>query len=123
MLTKYDTTKQKRIWYYTDDVSKFSNDITNKEHQIECLDNLTSNWLQEVIINNKGDIVPSKIVDNTNYKNSYLWEYNDSSIHATFVGGDLINSNRCGLLGFTTFDGIDDNRYSRGFVKVTILDN
>lgn len=35
MLSKYDTTKQKRIWYYTDDVSKFSNDIDNKEHQIE----------------------------------------------------------------------------------------
>lgn len=68
MLTKYDTNKQKRIWYYTDDVSKFSNDITNKEHQIEGLNNLTSNWLQEVIINNKGDIVPSKISSNYNYK-------------------------------------------------------
>lgn len=122
MLTKYDTTKQKRIWYYTDDVSKFSNDIANKEHQIEGLTNLTSNWLQEVIINNKGDIVPSKTVYNVNYKNSYLWEYNDSNIHATFVGGDLINDYRSGLLGFTTYDNTDDYRPSRGFVKVTILD-
>ena len=67
MLTKYDTTKQKIIWYYTDDVSKFSNDIDNKEHQIEGLGNVGYDWLQEVRINNKGDIVPSKIDNNTNY--------------------------------------------------------
>lgn len=123
MLTKYDTTKQKRIWYYTDDVSKFSNDITNKEHQIEGLSNSNGNWLQEVRINNKGDIIPIKIVNNSNYKNSYLWEYNDNKIHATFVGGDIINDYKSGLLCFTTYDGTDDYRSSRGFVKVTILDN
>lgn len=85
MLTKYDTTKQKRIWYYTDDVSKFSDDISNKEHQIEGSSNVMSDWLQEVIINNKGDIVTSKLVNNANYKNSYIWEYSDTKIHATLL--------------------------------------
>ena len=123
MLTKYDTTKQKRIWYYTDDITKFSNDITNKEHQIEGLNNLTSNWLQEVIINNKGDIVPSKISSNYNYKNSYHWNNTDSSIHTTFAGCGSAGDSRCGLLSFDARSDANANGYSSGFVKVTILDN
>ena len=122
MLTKYDTTKQKRIWYYTDDVSKFSNDITNKEHQIEGLGNVNESWLQEVRINNKGDIVPSKISDNTNYKNSYHWNYTDSSIHTTFAGGRSAFGSRCGLLCLLARFGTGDTEPNDGFAKVTILD-
>ena len=122
MLTKYDTTKQKRIWYYTDDVSKFSNDITNKEHQIEGLGNVIENWLQEVRINNKGDIIPSKIANNANYKNSYHWNYTDSSIHTTFAGCESINGSRCGLLCLYVHDGADRSGSAFGFAKVTILD-
>lgn len=123
MLTKYDTTKQKRIWYYTDDVSKFTNDITNKEHQIEGLGNVTENWLQEVRINNKGDIVPSKISNYTNYKNSYNWNYTDSNIHTTFAGGRAPIGFRCGLLCLSAGDNADRVGSDFGFAKVTILDN
>ena len=122
MLTKYDTTKQKRIWYYTDDVSKFSNDITNKEHQIEGLGNVNESWLQEVRINNKGDIVPSKIVNNTNYKNSYHYNYTDSSIHTTFAGGRTAHGSRCGLLSLAADNGYGPAWSTTGFAKVTILD-
>lgn len=122
MLTKYDTTKQKRIWYYTDDVSKFSNDITNKEHQIEGLGNINQNWLQEVRINNKGDIVPSKISGNINYKNSYHWNNTDGSIHTTFSGGRAANSSRCGLLCLDASNGAGIAWSHVGFAKVTILD-
>lgn len=122
MLTKYDTTKQKRIWYYTDDVSKFSNDITNKEHQIEGLGNVTENWLQEVRINNKGDIIPIKITNNVNYKNSYHWNYTDSSIHATFAGGRAIVASQCGLLLLDAHSGAGGAWSDLGFAKVTILD-
>lgn len=122
MLTKYDTTKQKRIWYYTDDVSKFSNDIANKEHQIEGLGNVMENWLQEVRINNKGDIIPSKINRNVNYKNSYHWSYTDSSIHTTFAGSRSGDGSRCGLLSFDAGTGADSAHYFYGFTKVTILD-
>lgn len=121
MLTKYDTTKQKRIWYYTDDVSKFNNDITNKQHQIEGLGNVGSNWLQEVIINNKGDIVPSKISNNTNYKNSYCWNYVNSDIHTTFCGGRCSDASYCGLF-YNGFNVASFAEPSSGFVKVTILD-
>ena len=122
MLTKYDTTKQKRIWYYTDDVSKFSNNITNKEHQIEDLGNITENWLQEVRINNKGDIIPSKIANNVNYKNSYHWNNTDSSIHTTFAGGGSASGSRCGLLCLSAGADAGFARSYAGFAKVTILD-
>lgn len=122
MLSKYDTTKQKRIWYYTDDITKFSNDITNKEHQIEGLGNVNENWLQEVRINNKGDIVPSKISGNVNYKNSYHWNYTDSSIHTTFAGGRAAFGSRCGLLCLYADLGAGDAWSPYGFAKVTILD-
>lgn len=122
MLTKYDTTKQKRIWYYTDDITKFSNDITNKEHQIEGLGNAIDNWLQEVRINNKGDIVPSKIVNNTNYKNSYHWNYTYSSIHTTFAGGRSADGSPCGLLCLFAYAGAGSAGSAYGFAKVTILD-
>lgn len=124
MLTKYDTTKQKRIWYYTDDITKFSNYITNKEHQIEGLGNIDKNWLQEVRINNKGDIVPNKISNNTNYKNSYHWNYTtDSEIHTTLVGGSTYSASRCGLLYFSADSTLGYAKYDNGFVKVTILDD
>ena len=124
MLTKYDTTKQKRIWYYTDDVSKFSNDITNKEHQIEGLGNVDDNWLREVRINNKGDIVPSKITNNTNYKNSYCYNYIDTkiNIYTTLYGGRCSDSSYYGLLyAIFNVDSFAEN--ASGFAKVTILDN
>lgn len=122
MLTKYDTTKQKRIWYYTDDITKFSNDITNKEHQIEGLGNVSESWLQEVRINNKGDIVPNKIVNNANYKNSYHWNHTDSSIHTTFAGGGAAGGSRCGLLFLAADFGAGGTGSGVGFAKVTILD-
>lgn len=123
MLTKYDTTKQKRIWYYTDDVSKFSNDIANKEHQIEGLGNVSGNWLQEVRINNKGDIIPSKIANNINYKNSYHLNNTDSNIHTTYAGGGAARGSLCGLLCLLAADGAGDAWSTCGFAKVTILDN
>lgn len=121
MLTKYDDTKQKRIWYYTDDISKFNNDIANKEHQIEGLGNVDRNWLQEVRINNKGDIIPSKISDNVNYKNSYYYNYITSDIHTTFYGGRSSDNSYCGLL-YILFNITSFAENPSGFVKVTILD-
>ena len=123
MLSKYDTTKQKRIWYYRDDVSKFSNFISNEDYQIEGLGAVNENWLQEVKINNKGDIVPNKIGNYTSYKNSYHWNNIDSNTHSTFVGGNTSVSSSCGLL---CLDARNIAGYSStyvGFVKVTILDN
>ncbi len=123
MLTKYDNNKQKRIWYYTDDITKFNSDIANKEHQIEGLGAVGDNWLQEVRINNKGDIVPSKIINHPNYKNSYCWNYTNTDIYATFVGGKASNDYHCGLLYLSSHSGVNGAGSDNGFVKVTILDD
>lgn len=114
---------KKRIWYYTDDVAKFSNDITDKEHQIEVIGNVPENWLQEIKINDKGDIVPSKIIDNTDYKQSY-YSVNRYIKSSAVVGGSIIKGNECNIL--TIYADYDYNQYKydgNGFVKVTILDS
>ena len=73
-------------------------------------------------INNKGDIVPSKIINNTNYKKSYHWNYTESSIHTTYAGGWAAISSRCGLL-FLNASYIASGAWTFcGFAKVTILD-
>lgn len=123
MLTKYDTTKQKRIWYYTDDVSKFSNDIANKEHQIEGLSAVGQNWLQEVKINDKGDIVPSKITNYTSYKNSYNTNVIYDDIYIDAVGGSYNNKSHHGLFSIDSNNSPNDSGTDFCFVKVTILDN
>ena len=121
MLSKYDSIKGKRILYYTNDVSKFSDDIANKEHQIEGLGTESQGWLQEVKINNKGDIVPSKL-GAYNRKKCYCYNYTQKGIHATFVGNQCGASDEQGLLCFDCFDDVDIANNSVGFVKVTILD-
>ena len=122
-ISRYDTSKQKRIWYYTDDVSKFSNDITNKEHQIEGLGNETENWLQEIRLNNKGDIVPIKLVSNNFYKNSYSKNNVEKYPKVLSVGYSASENSRCGLFYLSANNDISSLSTNRGFVKVTILDD
>lgn len=122
MLTKYDATKQKRIWYYTDDVSKFSNDITNKEHQIEGLGAVGENWLQEVRLNNKGDIVPIKITNYTTYKNSHYSNAIADDIYIDAVGGNNNEQSHHGIFSIISNNSPYDVGSNFGFVKVTILD-
>lgn len=123
MLTKYDSTKQKRIWYYTDDITKFDNNIYSKEHQIEGLGNVNENWLQEIKVNNKGDIVPSKISSYTSYKNSYHWNYIDQSMHTTSAGGRAGKGSQLGLLCLTAGGAVGYAGAAYGFAKMTILDD
>lgn len=122
MLNQYDDNKRKRIWYYTDDVSKFDNNIDNKEHQIESLGAVDGNWLQEVRINNKGDIVPSKIINNAAYKNSYHYTDTYKPIHASFIGGWAGSGSRCSILYIDATINDTGLNNNGGFVKVTILD-
>ncbi len=125
MLNKnnYDTDKDEKIWYYTDDISKFDDTIDNKEHQIKGLGKGNNDWLKEVRINDKGDIVPSKLYYNGDYKNSYHKNDNYDSINCTVVGGYCIYFNYNGLLFLSTEHSIYVPHISVGFVKVTILDD
>lgn len=123
MLTKYDTDKQKIIWYYTDDISKLSDDITDKENQIEGINSSNINWLKEIKINNKGDIVPNKTSNDSNYKNSFYSNSNNFNVNVSIIGGSLMCMNRCGLFYISNLNDIRFTLQYVGFVKVTILDN
>lgn len=123
MLNEYDNTKQKRIWYYTDDVSKFDNNIDNKEHQIEGLGNVNQNYLREVRINNKGDIVPSKIIFSPSFKNSYYGDNIDEDICSAIVGCATGSDLNCSIFTISASFDFDMNGSVPGFVKVTILDD
>lgn len=122
MLSKYDTTKQKRIFYYTDDVTKFSNDISNKEHQIEGFTKIdNADWLREVRINNKGDIFPVKNTTTNVYKYAVNISSKDTNVIATYIGGsNVIRTNNI----FSFYLKYSPAAYytETGFVKVTILD-
>ena len=125
MLNKnnYDTDKDEKIWYYTDDISKFDDTIDNKEHQIKGVGKVNGDWLREVRINNKGDIVPNKLYYNGDYKNSYHHNDNYDSINCTVVGGNCNSGNYNGLLFLSTEHSIYVPGVYVGFVKVTVLDD
>lgn len=124
MLSKYDTTKQKRILYYTDDITKFSDDISNKEHQIEGsakIDN--ADWLREVRINNKGDIFPVKNTTTNIYKHAVNISSKGTDIVATYIGGSNAITGTNNIFSFY-LKYIPAAKYAEtGFVKVTILDD
>ena len=73
-------------------------------------------------MNNKGDIVPSKIIDKGNYKNAYYWGQISNGINFTIVGCRTGDSYHCGLFSFFIGGYANANNKDIGFVKVTILD-
>ena len=74
-------------------------------------------------INNKGDIFPSKISNNINYKQSFYWNNIDYDIDATFIGGGTRWNKYYGLFCISASDSINSSVVHSGFAKVTILDN
>lgn len=122
MINKDSGTEEKRFWYYTDNITKLDNNIYNKEHKIEGIYGLTNNWLKEIRINSKGDIVGIETSNNNNYKNSYFNQFASNITRSTSVGGCADKGNKCGII-FTANHGISEKFSNLGFVKVTILDN
>lgn len=55
-LSIYDSTKQKRIYYWTDDITKFNSTIDNKEHSIEDIVTPKADWVNEFNLGNQGNL-------------------------------------------------------------------
>ena len=119
-ISQYDSTSNKRKFYFTDNPNNFSNDINNKEHIIEINPNL-SGWVKEIAIGNNANLITNKISNTSNYTNCYRWDYNDTSVHTTFVGGGAANGSNCGLAFLACHKGVGNAGSGFGFAKCYII--
>ena len=120
-LSQFDSVSNKRKFYYTDDVAKFSNDISNKEHIIEVNSSL-SGWAKEITIGSNADLITNQVTNNSNYMNSYRYDDTDTFIHSTFVGGSASHGSDCGLVCLACNLGVVDVGSLIGFAKCHIID-
>ena len=119
LISKYDSTSNKRKFYFTDNPNNFSDDINNKEHIIEIEDSL-SYWAKEIAIGNNADLIINKVSSTSNYTNCYKWDNTDTSIHTTLVGGAALGAN-CGLACLHCGHGVGDVFSDVAFAKCYIL--
>ena len=119
-LSQYDSTSNKRKFYFTDNPNNFSNDINNKEHIIEIIYDLNG-WAKEIAIGNNADLIVSKISNNSNYTNCYRFDNREIPAHTTFVGGRAERNEYCGLAFLDCSTGINDADQRYAFVKCYIL--
>lgn len=119
-ISQYDSTSNKRKFYFTDNPNNFSNNINNKEHIIEINPNL-NNWTKEIAIGNNADLITNKVSSNPNYINCYRWDNIDTSVHTTFVGGSATYGAYCGLASLRCYYGVGSARSYLAFAKCYIL--
>ena len=119
-ISQYDSTSNKRKFYFTDNPNNFSNDINNKEHIIEINPYLTG-WAKEIAIGNNADLITNKVSNSSNYTSCYRWDNTDASVHTTFLGGYAAYGSRCGLAFLNCYDGVGNAWSNAGFAKCYII--
>lgn len=119
-ISKYDSTSDKRKFYFTDNPNNFSNDINNKEHIIEINPNLNG-WAKEIAIGNNANLITNKVSDTPNYTNCYRWDNTNTGVHTTFVGGCAAKGTGCGLVFLACHNGVGDAGSDVAFSKCYIL--
>lgn len=119
-ISQYDSTSNKRKFYFTDNPNNFSNDISNKEHIIEVNPTLNG-WAKEIAIGNKADLITNKVSNTSNYINCYRWDNTEASVHVTFVGGCAGYGPFCSLAFLACSLDIDYVYSDGAFAKCYIL--
>ena len=119
-ISQYDSTSNKKKFYFTDNPNNFSNDINNKEHIIEINSNL-SGWAKEIAIGNNANLITNKIANSSNYMNCYRWDNNNISVCTTFVGGGATDDSLCGLACLLCIGGVGLAGSNVTFAKCYIL--
>ena len=119
-ISQYDSTSNKRKFYFTDNPNNFSNNINNKEHIIEINHNL-SGWAKEIAIGNNADLITNKISNSSNYTNCYREDNTDTSVCTTLVGGDASAGALCGLAYLGCDSGVGVAFSTVAFAKCYIL--
>jgi hypothetical protein len=121
----------KKIFYFTDNVDKFDNNITNKENIIEVNNPTQFDWVKEIIINNNADLITHK-TGNQNFLNCFRIDDLNSPkfVDLTRVGGSILTTDDLGEFGDLPYSLIAiDTATAPGmgvadytFVKCCILD-
>lgn len=119
-ISQYDSTSNKRKFYFTDNPNNFSNDINNKEHIIEINPNLRG-WAKEIAIGNNADLITNKVSDSYNYINCHRWDSTYASVNTTFVGGGAADGTLCGLAYLACANGVGHAGSDVGFAKCYII--
>ena len=119
-ISQYDSTSNKRKFYFTDNPNNFSNDINNKEHIIEINSDLNG-WAKEIAIGNNADLITNKVSNSSNYTNCYRWDNINTSVHTTLVGGFSSFSAYCGLACLYCSHGVGFADSAFAFAKCYIL--
>lgn len=119
-LSKYDPTKQRRIYYWTDDVTKFDDTIDNKEHSIEdILVPRTGYQVREFNLGNQGNLTPRSY---GNGKNIYHFTNAIERVNCTLVGGPCQYNNMSSLASTYCNNPISNAYSSTAFITCTIID-
>lgn len=119
-ISQYDSTSNKRKFYFTDNPNNFSNNINNKEHIIEINPNL-NDWAKEIAIGNNADLITNKVSDVSNYTSCYRWDNIDTFAHTTFVGGRAAAGLLCGLASLSCNTSVGGATSVIAFAKCYIL--
>lgn len=118
-ISQYDSTSNKRKFYFTDNPSNFSNKTTNKETIIDV--NTPRGWASNIMVGKTADLITNKTSTNPNYISSSRVDNTDITIHTAFIGGDASRGSEsnlaCLYLHFNTnYQGSDV-----AFVKCYII--
>lgn len=120
-LSQYNSTSNKRKFYFTDNPNNFSNDINNKEHIIE-INPALNGWAKEIAIGNNADLITNKVSNNPNYINCSRMDNNNTYVHTTISSGSAFSRNSCGLAYLSCNDDVDGpGKSDISFVKCYIL--
>lgn len=119
-ISQYDSTSNKRKFYFTDNPNNFSDDINNKEHIIEINSNLNG-WAKEIAIGNNADLITNKVSSSSNYTNCYRLDDTSTSVHTTLVGCDTTRGTYCGLASLNCRGTVNSAYSDASFTKCYIL--
>lgn len=121
-ISQYDSTSNKRKFYYTDNPNNFSNSTSNKETIIEAAYQQTENWAKNIMIGKTANLITNKVSNSSAYINCFRWDTEKTHVSSTFVGGSSLEETKCGLAFLSYYYDIDRRSPSYGFVKCSILD-
>lgn len=118
-ISQYDSTSNKRKFYFTDNPNNFSNDISNKENIIS-IDVQDNNWIKNIMAGKTANLIPNESSNNLNYTNCHKLDNVNTLLHCTLAGGSAALGMQSGLISIQY--NMDINNTRGTFVKCCILE-